>query len=107
MGKNDNKGKPSYQGSNVITDEQIKTEIEKIKAETFRNNEEAFQKAMRKNNFNMEKLKSILNENILQYLDYLTLFQLKYTNQYIYNEVKRRNIDKTLDLRNTKYQSIL
>ncbi len=54
----------------------------------------------------MEKLTNIIDKNIIQYLDYLTLFQLKYTNRYIYNEVKTRNIDKTLDLRNTKYQSI-
>lgn len=50
-------------------------------------------------------MERIINENIIQYLDYLSLFELKYVNRYVYKEIKSRGIDRTLDLRNTKYQN--
>lgn len=45
-----------------FTDAQIDQEIEKVKANNFRNNEEAFQKALKKNNFTIPKLKEIIKE---------------------------------------------
>jgi hypothetical protein len=53
----------------------------------------------------MENYSKLVDERIIDYLDYLSIFQLKYVNQYIYNQIKNKSLDKTLDLRNIKYES--
>ncbi|MFN8671693.1 MAG: peptidylprolyl isomerase [Candidatus Sericytochromatia bacterium] len=45
-----------------FTDQQIEDEIKMVKVNTFKNNEEAFQKAMKKNNFTLPKLREIIRE---------------------------------------------
>ncbi len=53
----------------------------------------------------MEKYSKLCDHPILKYLDYLTIFQLKYTNKRFCNLIKEKEIDLTCDLRNTKYNS--
>jgi len=48
-----------------FTPQQVDEEIQKVKATTFKNNEEAFQKAMKKNNFTIEKLREVVKERTL------------------------------------------
>ena len=50
-------------------------------------------------------MEKIVDKQIFEFLDYLSLFQLKYVNRLTYNEFETNNILKTLDLRNTKYKS--
>lgn len=76
-----------------FTDAQIDQEIEKVKANNFRNSEEAFQKALRKNNFTIPKLKEIIKErNIVKMvLDKLIADNVKITDKDIidfYNSKK-------------------
>ena len=48
-----------------FTSNDVDKEIEKVKTVNFKNNEDAFQKAMKKNNFTIEKLKEVIKEKSL------------------------------------------
>lgn len=69
----------------VFTDAQVDQEIEKVKANNFRNSDEAFQKALRKNNFTIPKLKEVIKErNIVKLvLDKLITENVKVTEKDI------------------------
>ena len=53
----------------------------------------------------MVNFKIIFQRKIFEYLDYLDIFKLKYINRKSYDEIKKRELDITLDLRNTKIKS--
>jgi len=53
----------------------------------------------------MEKYSKLCEPPIFKFLDYLTIFQLKYSNKYFYKLIKEKEIDLTCDLRNTYYDS--
>ena len=53
----------------------------------------------------MKKYSKLCDSPILYFLDYLTLFHLKYTDKTFYNIIKEKEIDLNCDLRNTNYNS--
>lgn len=53
----------------------------------------------------LSSLKRNSIRGILSFLDYLTIFQLKYTSKYISNAVKQLSYDSVLNLRNAKLKN--
>jgi F-box/leucine-rich repeat protein 2/20 len=53
----------------------------------------------------MEKLNISSFEKIIPFIDYLTLYQFKYTSKNIMNKFKELDLFNCLDLRNTKYKN--
>lgn len=53
---------------------------------------------------NFDKLTNDLQKKVVEYLDYLTVFQMKYVDKKLYKFSKQSGIDKVLDLRNTLLQ---
>lgn len=77
-----------------FTSEEVDAEIQRIKATNFQNNEESFQKAMKKNNSTIEKLKKIVRERtiIKKVLDKMMDDNIKLTDNEIldfYNSNKK------------------
>ena len=52
----------------------------------------------------MNKLPLSSLQNIFSLVDYLTLYQIKYTNKYFYNTINELGLSHVLDLRNVKYE---
>ena len=52
----------------------------------------------------MNKLSLSSLQNIFSLVDYLTLYQIKYTNKYFYNTINELGLSHVLDLRNVKYE---
>jgi hypothetical protein len=53
----------------------------------------------------MVNFEIIFERKIYEFLDYLTIYQLKYVNKKTLENIKDLGLDTTLDLRNTKLKS--
>ena len=53
----------------------------------------------------MDKLNDDSFINLIERVDYLTKYNLKYTNKKIKSRIERLHLDEILDLRNTKYEN--
>jgi len=81
----------------VVTDDQVKQEINKIKAQNFQNNDLAFKKAMKKNNIKEDSLNVILKEKMTlqKYVEKLMNDNVKISDKDLMNEYNAKRADFT------------
>lgn len=81
----------------VITDDQVKQEINKIKAQNFQNNDLAFKKAMKKNNIKEDSLNVILKEKMTlqKYVEKLMNDNVKISDKDLMSEYNAKKADFT------------